>query len=58
MPKAQDLTGPFICHPDIKISDAEMLVLKKDPKYSLMQQTNREMFAIESELSLAKHRYS
>ena len=31
-----------------------MLVLKKDPKFSLMQQPNKETFSVENEISLAK----
>ena len=57
MPKPQELVGPFICHPGIKLDQNELKILKKDPKFSLMDKCDKETFMVENELSIAKHRY-
>ena len=49
--------GPFICDSKIKVSASEMLILQKDPKFSVRSITNHKDFQVEVEKMLAKHRY-
>ena len=58
LPAKQDLTGPFICHPDIKLSRNEYKLLSRDPKFSTMRKCNKTDICVEVERSLCKHRYN
>ena len=49
--------GPFICDSKIKVSASEMLILQKDPKFSVRSITNHKDFQVEVEKMLGKHRY-
>ena len=57
LPQPEELMTPFICHPTIKLNENELTILKKDPKFSLMEQCDEESFMVENELSNAKFRY-
>ena len=57
MPLPQKPVGPFICSKDIKLSDNEIKLLSKDPKYSVIKQSSRMEFLLELERMLSKHRY-
>ena len=57
LPQPEELMAPFICHPTIKLNENELAILKKDPKFSLMEQCDEESFMVENELSNAKYRY-
>ena len=57
LPQPEELMDPFICHPKIKLNENELRILKKDPKFSLMDPCDKETFLVENELSGAKHRY-
>lgn len=47
MPKPEELMDPFICHPGINLNQNELNILKKDPKYSLIDQCSKELFMVE-----------
>ena len=49
--------GPFICNKNLKISPEEMLILQKEPKFSVRKLTNKVVFQVETEKMLGKHRY-
>ena len=57
MPKPQQPVGPYICDPNLVLSANEILVLNKDPKYSLMEPCTMDTFLLEKEKSLAKYRF-
>ena len=57
MPPPEIPVGPYICKSDIKLSDAELSILSKDPKYSLMTHCSLNEFKLESERMLSKQRY-
>ena len=58
LPVKQDLSGPFICHPSIVLSDGEMAILSRDPKFSIMKGVNKLDFLTEIERGLTKHRFN
>ena len=58
LPKREEPTGPFICSKSLKLSKQEYQILSKDPKYSLMQDCDRDTFSLESERMLAKNRFN
>ena len=41
--------GPFICTKDVKISPEEMLILQKDPKFSVRNVSSKNTFQVETE---------
>ena len=49
--------GPFVCDRNIEISPEEMLILQKDPKFSIRHLASNQIFQVETEKMLAKHRY-
>ena len=57
LPPRQPPVGPFICAKDLKLSNSEIRILSKEPKYSLMLPPSRLEFDTEIEKSQAKHRY-
>ena len=57
LPKPEMPVGPYLCDPNIKLSKEELMILSKDPKFSLMTECSREEFCLENEKSLAKHHY-
>ena len=58
LPRAKLPLGPFLCDKGIKLTEEELLVLRKDPKFSVRQGINKSEFKIETEKMLAKHRYN
>ena len=56
-PIAENPLGPFVCDKSIKLSENELLVLKKDPKFSVRSQLKDEEFFVETHKALSKHRY-
>ena len=52
LPAKQDLTGPFICHPGIKLSRNEYKLLSRDPNFSTMRKCSKTDFCVEVEKSL------
>ena len=57
LPSPEKPLGPFICDRNIKISPEELLVLQKDPKFSIRKMASNSEFQVELEKSLSKHRY-
>lgn len=57
MPKPMRPLGPYICDKKLKISPEELLILQKDPKYSIRSMTTNCEFQVELEKALGKHRY-
>ena len=57
LPRKQTSLGPYLCDKNIHLSEGELSVLSKDPKYSLLFECTEDDFETESERSLAKHRY-
>ena len=58
LPVKQDPTGPFIAHPDIKLTEGESSLLSRDPKYSVMRRCDKLDFVTETERGLCKHRFN
>ena len=58
LPKKEKLKGVYICDPNICLSDEELRVLERDPKYSLMLQVDRVEFDTELERMMWKDRYN
>ena len=56
-PKKQKPLGPFICDPRIALSDDEMKILCKQPKFSVMGEVLEADMLLETEKMLGKHRY-
>ena len=56
-PKKNKPLGPFICDAQIKISDDELKILCKQPKFSIMGDIKRTDMLLESEKMLGKHRF-
>ena len=54
--KKNDPLGPFICDSSIKLSDDELKVLSKQPKFSIMGDVSRVDMLLETERMLGKHR--
>ena len=53
-PKKNDPLGPFICDLSIKLSDDELKVLSKQPKFSIMGDVSRVDMLLETERMLGK----
>ena len=58
LPKAQTPTGPYLCDNKIKLSKQELLILSKDPKYSLLEEIDERNFKLELERMVAKNRFN
>ena len=56
LPEKEPSLGPYVCDPSIKLSEEEIMILNKDPKFSLMEDINDVDFRIELEKMLYKHR--
>ena len=56
LPLPQRPLGPYICKKDIKLSDDEILILQKEPKFSIRKHVNKRDFQVETEKMLCKHR--
>ena len=56
-PKKNKPLGPFICDAKIKLSEDELKILSKQPKFSIMGDKKRTDMLLESEKMLGKHRF-
>ena len=56
LPDKKPPVGPYICDQKIILSDNEIKILSRDPKYSLMEEVNEQDFALEVEKALSKYR--
>ena len=48
---------PMICSPDIKLSECELALLSKGPKFSIRPELDSEMFEVELESMITKKKY-
>ena len=55
--KSETLKEPFISSPEIKLSDAELLILTKSPGFALRNILDKEKFMAEVEKGLIKEQY-
>ena len=58
IPKAVSTLGPFVCDKQIKLSNEELLILSKDPKFSLAFEPTETKFLTELERMASKQRYN
>ena len=58
LPRPQKPKGPFICDHTIKLDPEELVILNKDPKFSICRKVELLNFLLEVEKMLSKHRYS
>ena len=58
LPEPEQTLGPYICDPDIVITEEERCILSKDPKFCISFNPDLMNFRTEVERSLAKHRYN
>ena len=58
LPGKEELKGPYICNPTIKLSGEERKILERDPKFSLMKRVEDRDFNTELERMLSKNRYN
>ena len=58
LPSAVPTLGPFLCDKSINLSKEELIVLNKDPKYSLVYEPTELKFITELERMGAKYRYN
>ena len=49
--------GPMICHPDIKLSEEELQILNKGPKFMVRTQFDQDEFSLQMEKAIAKQNY-
>ena len=53
----EESLGPFICDPAIKLSENELKILARGPKFMVRDEINQEDFEVELERSIAKEKY-
>ena len=58
IPLPSPTLGPFVCNKEIKLSKEELLVLGKDPKFSLAFEPTEMRFLTELERMATKQRYN
>ena len=56
--KEEPPVGPMICHPEIRLSSEELLVLNKGPKFMVRKDIKYEEFCSEVEKGVAKQDYN
>ena len=57
LPKPEPALGPFICDRNLQLSNDELLILSKTPKFSVRGEVSKRDMLIEIERMLSKHRY-
>ena len=56
--KKEDPLGPFICDPKIQLTNNELLLLSRGPKYMVREDLSEDVFDIEIEKMIAKQKYN
>ena len=55
---SEEPIGPMVCHPEIKLTPNELLVLNKGPKFMVRRDASLEQFLLEVEKSITKQNYN
>ena len=55
--EAKPPLGPLICHPDITVSDSELALLNRGPKYMVRDKITLDTVNLEVEKGIIKHKY-
>ena len=50
--------SPMICHPDIKLTECELMILNKGPKFMVRRNVRLDEFCLEMEKSITKQNYN
>ena len=58
LPRPEKPVGPFICDQTISLTENELKILQRDPKFSVRSQTSKQKFTTEIERMNSKHRYN
>ena len=58
VPVVEPPLGPLVCHPSIALSEEELAVLNRGPKFMVRNKVSKSDFLLEVEKGIVKHKYN